>query len=95
MRTYTKLFLFLMIALGATCFASTENHYLQPNEVYVTPNGLYFLFEKELVQVAMLCADENGIYVPASEMSRKFVRCPHCGRWYDPEKGHDNCRGPE
>lgn len=89
-----KFLLFIML-IGSACLAAEEHYYVQPNEVYVTPNGLYFLFEKELVPIDMLCADEKGVCVPASEMSRRFIRCPHCRRWYDPEQGHKNCPGPE
>lgn len=68
-----------------------DNYYIQPGGVYVAPNGIFILFEGQLVQVGMLCSDERGVFVPGSEMTRQFVWCSICQRWYDPDKPH-NCK---
>lgn len=108
MQVFSKYFAFLMVALGlsAQCFAvqnlniisensqSCDNYYVQPGGVYVAPNGIFVSMEGSMVQVSTLCGDERGIFVPYEEMSRRFVRCPHCGGWYDPEHPENHkCKG--
>ena len=74
--------------------SSSFNYYIQPGGVYVAANEIFVLFEGELVQVNMLCADGRGVFVPYEEMNRRFVRCPNCGGWYDPEHPENHkCRG--
>ena len=71
----------------------SDNYYVPPGEVYVSPNGIFILLDGDLVQINMLCTDERGVFVPSSEMSRQLVQCPHYRRWYDPTKPHP-CKGP-
>ena len=103
MKVFSKYFTFLIIVLGtaAQCFAAqnlkmnayqpqiSDNYYVQAGGVYVAPNEIFVLFDGELIQVDILSADERGVFVPGIEMSRKFLWCPICQRWYDPDKIHD------
>ncbi|MCH9624857.1 MAG: hypothetical protein S4CHLAM123_00180 [Chlamydiales bacterium] len=66
----------------------SDNFYVPAGGIYVAPNGMFLLFEEQLVQVSMLCSDDRGVFVPGSEMSRQFVWCPICQHWYDPDKPH-------
>ena len=99
MKVFAKYFGFLVIALGfsASCFATQaicDNYYIQPSGVYVAPGGIFVWIEGQLAQVNMLCSDERGVFVPYEEMNRRFVRCPHCGGWYDPEHPENHkCKG--
>jgi hypothetical protein len=99
-------FLTIALVLSLSCFAghnlkmtydctqTSDNYYVQPGGVYVAPDGIFILVEGELVEVNILCSDEKGVYVPASEMSRRLVRCPFCGRFYDPEHPENHkCKG--
>ena len=106
---YARVFL-LVLTLGS-CFQGlaahdikmsydrsqiSDNYYVPPGGVYVAPDGIFVLLEEKLVQVSVLCSDERGVFVPYEEMSRQFVRCPHCGHWYDPDKPKDHkCPGPD
>ena len=107
-KAFRNYFFLLMIALGLStqCFAVqnlkmtydesrfSDNYYVQPGGVYVSPDGIFILFEGQLMQVNILCADERGVFVPGSEMSRRLVRCSFCGRYYDPERPQDHkCKG--
>lgn len=107
-NSFSRHFAFLAIALGlsVSCYASqnlkmmhnssqtSENYYIQPGGVYVAPNGIFVLFQEELIQVNALGADARGVFVPYDEMSRRFVRCPHCGGWYDPDHPENHkCKG--
>lgn len=96
----------IVLGLSASCFASqnlkmaydqaqtSDDYYVQPGGVYVAPDGIFILIEGELVQVNILCSDERGIFVPASEMNRRLVRCSFCGRYYNPERPQDHkCKG--
>jgi hypothetical protein len=105
MKTYNKYFSLLIIALAFSfqCFASqnlicsqSDNYYLQQNEVFIAPNGIFVWVDGTLIQVNMLCSDANGIYVPEIELNRQLIRCSNCGRWFTPERinNHD-CQGPE
>jgi len=73
---------------------SCDNYYVQPGGVYIAPNGIFVLIGEKLTQVNILCSDEGGVFVPYEEMTRRFVRCPFCNGWYDPEnpESHD-CPG--
>lgn len=97
MKTFQKLIFFFAIGFSATCFAASdspdENHYIKPSEVFLASNGMYANVDGTLFQINTLCADARGIFVPYEEMARRFVKCPACQHWYDPEKGHPNCPG--
>jgi len=101
MRVFNKYFVFLVIALSLSascCAAQTQqtcdNYYIQPGGVYVAPGGIFIWVDGQLVQVNILCSDERGVFVPYEEMNRRFVRCPHCGGWYDPEHPENHkCKG--
>ncbi len=69
----------------------SDNYYVPAGGVYVSPDGIFILFEGQLVQIGMLCSDERGVFVPGSEMSRQFVWCSICQRWYNPDIPH-NCK---
>lgn len=107
-NSFVRYMSILAFALGLSvcCFANqnirmaydqsqtSDNYYVQPGSVYVAPDGIFFLIEGELVQVNVLCSDERGVFVPASEMSRRLVRCSFCGRYYNPERPQDHkCKG--
>lgn len=107
MKIFNKYFAFLIIALGLSvqCFAvqqnlkmtysqeqKSDNYYVQPGGVYTAPNGIFVLFDGELVQVNTLCTDAKGVFVPGIEMSRQFVWCPICQRWYDPQGEPHRCK---
>lgn len=110
MKKKNGYFAFLLIALVTSiqCFANqhpqmsddksqtSDHYYITPGGVFVHPNGIFVMVQDNLfIQVNMLCTDEKGVFIPEIEMSRQFVRCPFCQKWYDPEnpQGHD-CRGP-
>ncbi len=102
MKDFKEYFAFLVIALGlsASCFAAQtasqtfDNYYIQPAGVYVTPGGIFVWVDGQLAQVGMLCSDDRGVFVPYEEMNRRFVRCPHCDGWYDPEHPENHkCKG--
>ncbi|NGX61770.1 MAG: hypothetical protein K940chlam9_01259 [Chlamydiae bacterium] len=96
---YAKVF-FLVLMFGC-CFQGfaedsvvPENYYVQAREIYIAPNGMYASIEGTLIQIHILCADERGIFVPVEEIIAGDLEwCPFCGRWYDSEYGHSNCRG--
>lgn len=69
-----------------------RNHYVLPNEVYLTPKGIFVLVEGNLYLVNTLCTDEKGVYVPSYEMSRELEWCPICQRWRDPDHICGNSR---
>lgn len=108
MKIFGRSFAFLTIVLGLSiqCFAlqqnlkttynqsqTYDNYYIQSSEVYIAPHGkIFVLFDGEPIQVNMLCSDERGTFVPGSEMSRAFVWCPICQRWYDPEGAPHRCK---
>jgi hypothetical protein len=107
MKTVSKYFFLVMIALGMTIpglaaqsvslsYSQAEvdaPYFVQPGEIYVASNGMYASIDGEIIQINTLCADERGVFVPYEEIAGKLVRCPFCGRWYDEEKGHSNCPG--
>lgn len=101
MKTFSKYFAFLVIflSIAVQCLATqnlniynqsqnSDNYYVKAGGVYVAPNEIFVLFDGELIQVNILCADERGVFVPSIEMSRKFEWCPICQHWYDPDKPH-------
>lgn len=90
---YTQCFAFQNFTMTYDQLQASDNYYVQPGGVYVAPDGIFVLFEGQLIEVNMLCADERGVFVPGIEMSRQFVQCPHCRRWYDSTKQH-LCKGP-
>ena len=61
-----------------------ENYYINPSMLYLAPNGIFLNFEGECIPITTICADDNGIYVPTYEMSRKLVWCSICQRWREP-----------
>lgn len=65
-----------------------DHDYLSTEEVHVTPEGIFIVFDGQVVQVNALCSDEKGVFVPGFELTRQFVWCPFCQHWYDPEKPH-------
>ncbi len=105
---YAKVFL-LVLMFGLSCqgFAAqdlkmsydgsqvSDNYYVPAGGVYISPEGgMFVLIDGSLMQVSMLCSDEKGVFVPGPEMNRRFVRCPFCQGWYDPEHPENHrCRG--
>lgn len=77
-----KAILNALFLLSALCPLPAEETDIQALDVYITPLDPFYM-------------DENTLFASPSEARRRFVRCPHCGRWYNPQKGHDICRGPE
>lgn len=104
MNIFSKYFSLLIVVFGFSvpCFScqldsmmsyndleSTENYYVQPENIFVAPNGkIFVLFEEELFQVKTLCSDEKGIYVPSTEMFEPLVWCSICSHWMSP---NHNC----
>lgn len=101
MKALSKYFAFLLIALSAQCFAMHEesrdcdNYYVEAEDVYVTSEGLFVLFDGQPMQVSMLCSDVHGVFVPGIEMS-KLMYCQHCQLWFSPEQFNNHpCRGQQ
>ena len=108
MKIFSKYFAFLIIALGLSVqsFALqqnlkmsydqsevSKNYYVQSGEIYIAPHGkIFVLFDGEPIQVNMLCSDERGTFVPNIEMSRAFIWCPICQRWYNPDDEPHRCK---
>ncbi len=103
MKTFCKYLASLMLTLGVSVqsFAIqqnlkmtyqqdqiSDNYYVQPGGVYAAPNGIFVMFDGELIQVNTISSDARGLFVSGTEMSRQFVWCPICQRWYDPDQPH-------
>ena len=106
MKIFRTSFIFFVLALtiSAQCFAIQnhnlccqsqilENYYVDADDVYIVPQGIFVILNGRLVQVNFLSSDERGVFVPAIEMSREFIYCSICGHWFEPDEfdSHD-CR---
>lgn len=95
MNIFSKYFSLLIVVFGLSvpCFSCqlysdsepTENYYVQPENVYVAPNGkIFVLFDEQLFQVKTIGSDEKGLYVPSTEMFEPLVWCSICSHWMSP-----------
>ena len=108
MKSFSKYFAFFIIVLGLSfqCFASqnlkimdtqsqnSENYYIKPGDIFITPSGIYASIDGTLVQINTLRADERGTFVPGEEIVGRLIKCSSCQHWYDPDdvRGH-RCPG--
>lgn len=61
-------FMIFLCALATTCFSGyakqEERAYIEPESIYIAPNGIFLNMEGELYGITALNVDEEGIYIP-------------------------------
>jgi predicted RNA-binding Zn-ribbon protein involved in translation (DUF1610 family) len=90
-RLYTAfcvLFLFFGIAhtherdcsISTPVFTKCEKIYVQPEQVALTPEGIYFQFEDSWIMTDAIHCDSSGIFISSTSSEWSFSwTCPKCG----------------